>query len=82
MIPNPNAPARNPQGYIPRRVWVVLIHEKSGGCRVHPEGFLHQAEANRKALQLNRSGLRVEVFSVEINSWGDFDSQLLWFGKD
>jgi hypothetical protein len=49
---------------------------------VHPEGFLHQAEANRKALQLNRSGLRVEVFSVEINSWGDFDSQLLWFGKD
>jgi|DEB0MinimDraft_3_1074331.scaffolds.fasta_scaffold639183_1 hypothetical protein len=80
MIPNPNAP--NNAGYVPRRVWVVVIHEKSGGCRVHPEGFLHQDEANRKALQLNRSGLRVEVFPVEINSWGNFDSQLLWFGKD
>lgn len=80
MIPNPRH--RDSGGYVPRMVWVILIHEKSGESRVHPEGFLHQAEANRMALQLNRSGLRVVVFPVEINSWGDFNSQLFWFGKD
>jgi len=80
MIPNPAAP--NGSGYVPRRVWVVLISEPTGECRVHPEGFLHQDEANRQALQLNRSGRPVKVFPVEINSWGNFDSQVLWFGKD
>ncbi len=76
MIPQPSH-----SGYIPRQVWVILIRD-GNNSRVHPEGFAKQAEANVQALRLNRSGMKVTVVPVSINSWGDFGSQNLWFGKD
>jgi hypothetical protein len=49
---------------------------------VHSEAYQNQSDANRMALKFNRAGHQVEVLPVSINSWGDFDSQRLWFGKD
>jgi hypothetical protein len=63
-------------------VWVVLIHDSVNGCRVHSEAYQNQTDANRMALKFNRAGHQVEVLPVSINSWGDFDSQSFWFGKD
>ena len=79
MIPNPRD---KKTGYIPRQAWAILILDAMGDARIHPEAFGEQAEANQEALRLNRSGLKVKVYPININSWGQFDSQQMWFGKD
>jgi len=66
----------------PRQAWAILILDAMGDARIHPEAFGEQAEANQEALRLNRSGLKVKVYPININSWGQFDSQQMWFGKD